>query len=107
MWDADSPKLSTLAASLMSQLWFSELAASWVGTREQCTRNRGSLHMAEGSAGIWGTERTSCSCQVYLGAAARGYRAAGTLEGQRDHLSAIEIWGAHGGLMECLQGPLS
>lgn len=54
-------------------------------------------------------ERTSCSCQVCLGAVARRrVRAAGALEeGQRDHLSALGTWGAHGGLMECLQFPLA
>lgn len=81
--------------SPMSQLWLPELAASWVGTREQCTRNRGSLHWGV-VLGSGEQKRTSCSCQVYLGAAVRGCRAAGLFEGQREHLSAVGIWGSLG-----------
>lgn len=64
--------------------------------------------MPGGGGGVLGSgeqKRTSCSCQVYLGAVARGCRAAGTLEGQKDHLSAVGIWGPPGCLMECLRVP--
>lgn len=49
------------------------LVASWIGTREQCERNRGSLGMMGDGVGVLREPaRTSCSCQVCLGAVVRG-----------------------------------
>lgn len=95
-----TPQNSTPAAYSTSQLGLPELVASWIGTREQCARNRGSLGTA-GRGVLREPERTSCSCQVCLGAVARGgVRAAGALEeGQRDHLSALGMCRFHGGFM--------
>lgn len=63
-----------------------------------------------GRGALRGPERTSCSCQVCLGAVVRESvrAAAGALEEeQRDQLSALGTWGAHGGLIECLQFPFA
>lgn len=81
------------------------LVASWIGTREQCERNRGSL----GTVGGWGGGVEGAGedflqlSGVSGGRGEGGVRAAGSLEeGQRDHLSVPGTWGAYGGLMKCL-----
>lgn len=94
VWDADAPKLSTSAASFDKPAVAPELAASWIGTREQCTRNRGSLGWVWGGApGIWGAEEDF----LQLSGVSGGWcRAAGTRQGHRDHLSAVEYRGPIG-----------
>lgn len=98
VWDTDSPTLSTSAASLMSQLWLPELAASWIGTDKRAVYQKQGLlrHGWGGELGSGEQKKTSCSCQVYLRAVTRECRAAGTFEGQRDHLLAVRIWGHTG-----------
>lgn len=68
-WDADSPKLSPQLpappASWGSQSWWPAGEG-----QESSVQETGSLGMAE--VGAEGAERTSCSCQVCLGAVVRG-----------------------------------
>lgn len=57
-----------------------------------------------GGAGIWGAEEDFLQLSGVSGSCSGGGEcsAAGILEGQREHLSAVGIWGAHGGLVEYL-----
>lgn len=94
-----TPQKSHPAVCPTSQLGFPELVASWIGTREQCTRNRLSGHGC-----WWGEGVAEGACEDFLqlsgvsgGCSEGGVGAAGSLEErQKDHLSAIGTWGARG-----------